>query len=346
MTDPRFHKRPVAISMARLAMIAGGELADPLHADFMIEGVGTLQQAGPNDLTFLDNPKYRLALEKTQAGACIVHPDLTRQVPKATRVIISRSPYKSYALAAQAFYPEPRPPAGYAATARVHPSARIGNGVVIEDYAIIGENVEIGDDCWIEPHAVVSAGSKIGARCRIGSQASISYALIGDEVRLYPGVRVGQDGFGFAIDPGGYVKVPQLGRVVIEGYSEIGANTTIDRGTLGDTVIGAGTWIDNLVQIGHNVKLGKACILAAQTGISGSTEIGDYVAIGGQAGIAGHLKVGAGARIAAKSGVTRDVPPGEEWMGYPAMPMKQYLRQVATMGRLVNERRSKGNHDD
>ena len=197
----------------------------------------------------------------------------------------------------------------------------------------------------MRPHAVISEGCIIGAKCRIGSHVSVSYALIGDNVRIYAGARIGQDGFGFAIDPAGFVKVPQLGRVMIEGHSEIGANTTIDRGALGDTVIGMGTWIDNMVQIAHNVKVGRGCMLAAQIGISGSTEIGDYVAVGGQAGFAGHLKIGSMARIAAKSGVTRDVPPKEEWMGYPAMPMKQYLRQVGTLNRLIARKNTSKEED-
>jgi UDP-3-O-[3-hydroxymyristoyl] glucosamine N-acyltransferase len=345
MTDTRFFKQPAPLSLAQIAGITGAELRDPSHGAFAVAGVGTLDDAGEDELSFLDNPKYRDALSRTKAGACMVHPDAVRFVPENVRVLISKSPYKAYALAAQALYPVPKPPAGIAATARVHASAKIGKDCVIEDYAVIAEGVEIGEGSWVEPHAVISGGCVIGRGCRIGAHASVAYAMIGDNVRLYPGVRIGQDGFGFAIDPAGYVKVPQLGRVIIEGHTEVGANATVDRGTLGDTVIGMGSWIDNLVQIAHNVKIGKACIIAAQTGISGSTQIGNYVAIGGQAGFAGHLKVGDMARIAAKSGVTRDVPAKEEWMGYPAMPMKQYLRQVATLNQIITKK-PKGSQDD
>ena len=345
MTDTRFFKQPAPLSLAQIAGITGAALSDPAHAAFTVAGVSTLDDAADTQLSFLDNPKYREALTRTKAGACIVHPDAAKYAPAGARLLLSKSPYKAYALAAQAFFPVPQPAAGIAATARVHPSAKIGAGCVIEDYAVIAEGVELGEGTWVEPHAVISAGCLVGRNCRIGAHASVAYALIGDNVRLYPGARIGQDGFGFAIDPAGYVKVPQLGRVIIEGHSEIGANTTIDRGTLGDTVIGMGSWLDNMVQIAHNVKVGKACIIAAQTGISGSTQIGNYVAIGGQVGIAGHLKVGDMARLAAKSGVTRDVPAKEEWMGYPAMPMKQYLRQVATLNLMINKK-TKGSQDD
>ena len=155
---------------------------------------------------------------------------------------------------------------------------------------------------------------------------------------VYTLARIGQDGFGFAIDPAGFVKVPQLGRVIIEDSVEIGANTTIDRGAGPDTVIGQGTWIDNLVQIGHNVKIGKGCVIVSQAGISGSTIIDDFVMIGGQAGIAGHLHVGSGAKVAAQSGIMRNIPAGEEQMGYPALPMKQFMRQIATLNRLSKKK--------
>jgi len=193
----------------------------------------------------------------------------------------------------------------------------------------------IGDNGWVEAGAHIDENVTIGARCRIGSNASLSHAVLDDHVRLYPGVRVGQDGFGFAIDPSGYVKVPQLGRVLIGSHVEIGANTTIDRGAGPDTVIGQGTWIDNLVQIGHNVKIGKGCVIVAQVGISGSTVIDDYVVIGGQVGIAGHLHIGSGVRIAAQSGVMKNIPAGQEMMGSPAMPIKDHMRQIIALKRLA-----------
>lgn len=337
MADLRFFKKPSALKLSQIATLTGAELANPEDGDYLIEDVATLDAGKPNSISFLDNRKYRDAFHATKAGACIIHPDLIKLAPSGVKLILSKSPYKSYAQTAQALYPDAIAPQPIAQTAKIHPTAKLAEDCVVEDYAVIGANVEIGSGCLVQSHAVINAGCKIGNNCRIGSQSVLSYALIGDNVRIYAGVKIGQDGFGFAIDPAGYVKVPQLGRVVIEGNSEIGANTTIDRGALNDTVIGFGSWLDNQIQIAHNVKIGKGCIIAAQVGISGSTEVGDYVLIGGQVGIAGHLKIGTMARIAAKSGVTRDIPAKEEWMGYPAMPMKQNLRHVALLNKMTKK---------
>jgi len=256
--------------------------------------------------------------------------------PDGLNLLISKNPYKSYALIAQAFYPEIYPDPEISQAASIDPQARVANGCIIEAGAVIGKGAEIGEGCWIEPNAVIGSNVVLGKKCRIGAGASVSHAVLGDHVRLYPGVRVGQDGFGFAIDPAGHVKVPQLGRVLIEDNVEIGANTTIDRGSGPDTVIGAGTWIDNLVQIAHNVKIGRGCVIIAQAGIAGSTEFGDFCVLAAQAGVAGHLKIGSGVRIGAQSGVMKDVAPGEEVLGAPAIPSKEFMRQVIALKRLTN----------
>jgi UDP-3-O-[3-hydroxymyristoyl] glucosamine N-acyltransferase len=213
----------------------------------------------------------------------------------------------------------------------------VGEGCVIADGVVIEEGAEIGAGSWIEANTVIGRSVKIGKGCRIGANCVISHSIIGDNVRIYPGCCIGQDGFGFAIDPTGFVKIPQLGRVIIEDSVEIGAGCTIDRGAGPDTVIGQGTWLDNLIQIGHNVKVGRGCIMAAQGGISGSTVLEDYVVLAGQVGVAGHLRIGKGARIAAKSGLLRDVPAGAEQMGYPAVPVKQFFKQFAYLGRAVTK---------
>ena len=200
---------------------------------------------------------------------------------------------------------------------------------------MIGAGVRIGPRCRVAPLAVIGAGVSMGRDCRIGTHASVSHAILGDRVVLYPGARVGQEGFGFAVTAEGFVTVPQLGRAILEDDVEVGANTAIDRGSLHDTVIGAGSRLDNLVQIGHNVRIGRCCVLVAQVGVSGSTEIEDFAMLGGQAGLAGHLKIGKGARIAAQAGVIGDVPAGAEYMGFPAEPSRAFLRGVATLRRLV-----------
>lgn len=259
------------------------------------------------------------------------------QAPAGLALLLTANPYKAYALIAQSFYLEPWPPAVIDPSARIAPDAVIGAGTTIEAGAQISSGVQIGRGSWIGPNAVIGTNVVLGEKCRVGPNAVISHALIGNNVRLYPGCCIGQDGFGFAIDPSGFVKVPQLGRVVIEDSVEIGANTTIDRGAGPDTVIGQGTWIDNLVQIGHNVKIGRGCVIVSQVGISGSTVVEDYAMLAGQAGIAGHLRIGRGAKIGAKAGVMRDVPAGEQVLGAPAVPVRQFMRQVAAVTRLLDK---------
>ncbi len=339
MADTRFFPKPAPVSLAQLAARTGAELYDPASGDYIIEAVAALDVAGDSQISFLDNAKYRDQFRATKAGACIVHPDMVENAPSGVRLLLSKSPYKSYALAAQVLYPEVRPEAGISKLASVHPSAKIGSNVVIGDFVTIGEQAEIGEGCWIEPHAHVGSGVVLGAHCRIGVHACVTHSVFGHHVRVYTGARIGQDGFGFAIDPSGFVKVPQLGRVVIGDHVEIGANTTIDRGASGDTTIGSGTWIDNLVQIAHNVKIGRACILVAQSGVAGSTELGDFVVLAGQVGVAGHLKIGSMVKVAAQSGVTKNIPAKEEWMGYPAMPMKRYLRQAVLLNKMVERKK-------
>ncbi len=289
-------------------------------------------------MSFLDNKKYIAMFESSRAGACVVHPDLVHRAPPGMALLLSSDPYRAYARAAQQFYPTSTPASGIAPGALVDPSSRIGEGGSIAAGAVIGPNVEIGARSIIGPNAVVGAGTVIGEDCIIGACASVTHAIVGNRVNIYPGARIGQDGFGFAMGLDGHVKVPQLGRVIIGDDVEIGANTTIDRGAGPDTVIGEGSKIDNLVQIGHNVQLGRGCVIVAQAGISGSTKLGDFVVVGGQAGLTGHLSIGAGARIAGKSGVMRDVSKGEAVGGIPAVPLVEWHRQTVAIGRLTRDK--------
>lgn len=339
MADPRFFCPPIPHSLAQIVAKLGNgvTLANAAYGDYIVNDVAALDSAEDGQISFLENPKYRDQFRVTRASACIVHPDMSQLAPAGIRLILSNTPYKSYALTAQMLYPEIRPEKrGVGQYVSIHPSAKIGQNVVIESFVTVGEGVEIGDDCWIESHSAIGRGVVLGRGVRVGNNVTISHAIIGERTRLYPGVRIGQDGFGFAIDPAGFVKVPQLGRVVIEDHVEIGANTTIDRGATADTVIGRGTWIDNLVQIGHNVKIGRGCILVSQVGVAGSSVLEDYVVLGGQVGVAGHLRIGKMSRVAAQSGVTKDIPQGQEWMGYPAMPMKRYLRQSVYLAKMTS----------
>jgi UDP-3-O-[3-hydroxymyristoyl] glucosamine N-acyltransferase len=224
------------------------------------------------------------------------------------------------------------------ASESVHRSARLEEGVTVEPGAVIGAEASIGRGTTIAAGSVIGYRVYVGRDCYIGPNATLTHALIGNRVTIHAGASIGQDGFGFAMGRAGHQKVPQIGRVIIQDDVEIGANTTIDRGALRDTVIGEGTKIDNLVQIGHNVVVGRHCIIVAQTGISGSAELGDFVALGGQVGVVGHVKIGTGAQIAGSSNVRGDVPPGVRWGGTPAKPTRLWFRELTILRQLAERK--------
>ncbi len=336
--DRRFFAGSGPQTLGSVAAAAGGEVP-PATEQLLLDGVAPLHSAGPTQVSFIDNRRYLDALAQTRAGAVIVAPALAAKVPAGAVPIVTQIPYLGWARVAALFYPEPPVLAWVHELAVIDPSARLGEGVQIGPFVVIGAGAEIGDGCRIDAHAAIGPGVVLGADCRVGSHVSISHALIGARVRLFPGVRIGQDGFGFAVGPAGFVSVPQLGRVVIDDDVEIGANTTIDRGSAQDTVIGAGTRIDNLVMIGHNVRVGRSCVIVAQVGIAGSVEIGDGVVIGGQAGFVGHVRVGDRVRIGAQAGVMGDVEAGAEIVGSPAAPARTVLREIAWLRRAVRQAR-------
>lgn len=338
MADPRYFERAGPFSLGDLAARIGARLADASQADLVVSDVASLEQAGPGQLAFLDNPKYAAAFSATRAAACILHEKNVALAPSGVALLLAGNPYLSYARAAQLFYPASRPAPGVHPSAHVHSEAKLGHGVAVGAMAVIEEGASIGAGTIVGPACHVGRNVVVGEDCRLASSVTLSHCEIGARVTLHPGVRIGQDGFGFAPDPSGHVKVPQLGRVLVGDDCEIGANSTIDRGAGPDTVIGPGCWIDNLVQIGHNVTLGRGCIIIAQAGVAGSTQLGDYVVLAAQSGIAGHLKIGTGARIGAKSGVMTDIPAGASFFGIPATRVKEYFRQVATLRRLAQKR--------
>jgi len=338
MADPRFFHNAGPFTLAQLAERCGAELAPGADPAKLIHDVAPLDVAGADQISFLDNKKYADSFAKSGAGACLVHPAMAERAPAGMALLLSNNPYRSYALTAQAFYPLLAAKTLIAPTAHVDPTAVLGEGVQVDPGAVIGPKAEIGAGSRIGPNAVVGAGVVLGEGCSIGACASVSHAILGKRVNIYPGARIGQDGFGFAMGPQGHVKVPQLGRVIIGDDVEVGANATIDRGAGPDTVIGAGSMIDNLVQIAHNVQLGRGCVIVSQVGISGSTKLGDFVVAAGQAGITGHLSIGTGAQIAAQSGVMRDVGPGEKVGGSPAQPMTDWLRQSAILAKMAKKK--------
>lgn len=339
MVDSRFFVNHGPFTASDLAAATGATLASPEMGARPLKDVAPLDRATGSDVSFFDNSKYVEQFLGSAAGACFVRAKFVDQAPKGMSLLVTEDPYRCYALAAQKFYPAPRPEVGISPAAHVHPTATIGKNVSIGVGAVIGANVMIGDDSSIGPNAVIESGVQIGKGTQVGGLTSISHAIIGNRVLIHRGVQIGQDGFGFALNREGHVKVPQLGRVVIEDDVEIGSNTTIDRGTGPDTYIGEGTKIDNLVQIGHNVNIGKRAVIIAQTGISGSTRIGEGAVLAGQSGIAGHLKIGAGAKIAAKSGVMGDIPAGSSYGGSPAVPVVDWHRQTIALSRLIKPKR-------
>lgn len=336
MADPRFFTRQGPFTLSQIATLCGGELADGADPGLMIADVGALAEAEPGSVSFFLNPKkYGDALAATRASAVIVHADQAARVPDGIAVILAANPHKAYALTAQAFYPRSATEPGISSRAVVHEDAQLGDNVAIAPGVVIEAGAEIGEGTVIGPNTVVGRNVKIGRDGWIAPQVSLSHCLIGDRVVIHAGARIGQDGFGFAIDLEGHVSLPQLGRVIIQDGVNIGANSCVDRGAGEDTVIGEGTYIDNLVQIGHNCVVGRHCAISGHVGLSGSCVLGDYVAVGGGAGLADHVTIGTGAQIGARSGVMRDVPPGGQVLGLPAMPIKQFFRQVAALNKLA-----------
>lgn len=343
MADPRFFVRQGPFPLGRLAEVAGAELGGASDPDRVFTDVAPLETAGPDDLSFLDNRRYVTAFESSKAGACLIAPDLADRAPPGMALLVTAKPYTGYARIAAAFYPESSAEAGQHDTAIVAETARIGAGTSVGPGAVIGERVEIGRACRIDANAVIADGVVIGDATSIGANAFLSHCIIGRRCVIHAGVCIGNRGFGFAMDAEGFTDVPQLGRVLIEDAVEVGANSTIDRGAGPDTVIGAGSKIDNLIQIGHNVRLGRGCVLVAQSGIAGSTKLEDQVVVAAQAGIAGHLTIGKGAQISAKSGVMRDIPPGQAVGGSPSMPLKEFFRLCTLWQRQL---KAKGRRDE
>ncbi len=331
------------LTIGEIAQLTGAEPPKGASLDRAISNVAALDRAGPNDLTFFDNATYLAQFTATHAGVCLTARRFAAQAPPHTVALCADDPYRSFVTVLRELFPEALRPSslfdakGVSPSSLVHPSARLENGVVVDPGAVIGPQVEIGAGTVIAANAVIGPGVRIGRDCSIGAGASIQYALIGDRVIVHTGCRIGQDGFGYVMGGAVHIKVPQIGRVIIQDDVEIGAGTAIDRGAIRDTVIGEGTKIDNLVQIGHNVEIGRHCVLVAQTGISGSVTLGDFVVLGARVGVNNHVRIGEGAQIAATSIVHGDVPPGARWGGVPAKPVKQWFREMKILERIARQ---------
>ena len=339
MEHPGFYDRAGPFALEKIAAAGEAVLSDPARTQLMARDIRPLNAAGPEHVAFIDNPRYLPELADTKALACFVHQKFADRVPPGTSALVTPEPYRAYAKALVMFYPDAGyPKAGWAAdgaNSLVHPTARLEDGVIVEAGAIVGPEAQIGAGTRIAAGAVIGYRCAIGRNCFIGPRAVITHALIGNNVIIHAGAAIGQDGFGFAMGRSGHFKVRQIGRVIIQDWVEIGANAAIDRGALRDTVIGEGTKIDNLVQIGHNVVVGRHCVMAGQVGISGSTVLEDFVVMGGQSGTVGHITLGSGAQIGGNSGVAESVPRGARWGGTPAKPLKAWAKEVAILKWMV-----------
>jgi UDP-3-O-[3-hydroxymyristoyl] glucosamine N-acyltransferase len=307
----------------------------------LVYDVAGLSQAGAQHLSFFDGMRARQDFQTTKAGWCLVKsaPSL-RPFPPSTVLITAPAIARAFATMASTFYPDHELLLSFEGS--VHPTARLGDGVQIAAGVVIGPGADIGEKTRIATGSVIGRGVTIGRNCLVGPRVSIQCAHIGDEVVIQAGAAIGSSGFGFASLADGHVKIPQLGRVIVQDRVEIGANSTIDRGALGDTLIGEGTKIDNLVQIGHNTRVGRHCVMAGQVGISGSVTLGDFVLLGGKVGVADHVTIGDRVRVAGLSGVGTDLEAGADYGGIPARPLMQWKREIAALANLVRTRKRTG----
>jgi len=350
MTEPAFFVPARHFEVGEIAALTGSRLVDASQEKVTISRLAPASEGGEETLVFIDGKRNASRINSVRAAALLCSEEVAESAPDGIAVLVSPKPQHAFAMVARLLFPEASRPQPVTGETGISPKAMISEGAIIEDGAIIeagaviGVGASIGRGTIIGPNAVVGAGCSIGRDGYVGPNASLQYAIVGDRVIIHPGAQIGQDGFGFLLGPNGFEKNPQIGRVIIQDDVEIGANTSVDRGALSDTIIGEGTKIDNLVQIGHNVHIGRRCVIAGHCGLSGSVTLGEYVMLGGQVGIADHIKVGDRAQLAASSGVMDDVPAGERWAGSPAKPMRQAFREIAALRSLVDGMRkgSKG----
>jgi UDP-3-O-[3-hydroxymyristoyl] glucosamine N-acyltransferase len=343
VADPRFYENRGPVALAAICARLKLEVPAGACGDAAVADVATIESAGPDHLVFCATRAGAKQLPHARAGYCLADAALEVEPPAGMILLRTSSSIAAFAVVAQMLYPD-NALTSWAQTEPISASANIGKQVQFGPGVVVGAKAEIGDGTRIGPSTVIGPGVAIGRNCEIGSNVTITHAYLGDEILVLPGAQIGQPGFGFASGPRGHAKIPQLGRVIVQDRVEIGACTTVDRGALGDTVIGEGTKIDNLVQIGHNAQIGRHCVIVGQVGMSGSCELGDFVVLGGQVGLADHVKIGDGARLAARSAMPPGVlPGGQDYGGAPPVPIREWRRQIAVIARLTKKSKQHAN---
>jgi UDP-3-O-[3-hydroxymyristoyl] glucosamine N-acyltransferase len=347
VTEFRFFARAANVSVAEIAALTGAVPCEGADLSRRLAGIAPVDRACADDLTFVAETKFAAALESTRAGAVLTSERFVRHAPSSVAVLRVHKPYDAFVAVAREIYRSALRPRsvfgtiGVAPTAVIHSSALLGRDVTIDPFAVIGPFAKIGSGTLIGAHAVIGENVRIGADCAIGANCTVTHADLGERVVIHTGCYNGQDGFGYVSSAEGHIKIPQVGSVVIHNEVEIGSGTRIDRGGMRDTVIGEGTKIDNLCQIGHNCVIGRHCIIVAQSGLSGSVTIEDFAVLGPRTGIIPHITVGKGAMLASRSTVYENVPAGEVWGGFPAKPKLQWMREMVALRNLAARGRKK-----
>jgi UDP-3-O-[3-hydroxymyristoyl] glucosamine N-acyltransferase len=338
MPDPRFFEDLGPVTLEELAELTGAELSQAGAARRSVRAVAILSQAGAGTVTFLSDRKHAEPLAQAKAAAAFVQAKDAELLPKGCAALVTRNPQGAYAVAAQRLHRLRLLAPGPAIAA----DAELEEGVGIAPGVVIGAGARIGRGTTLGANAVIGPGVAIGRDCAISAGVFIGCALIGDRVKILAGAVIGEAGFGATVGAQGLIDIPQLGRVILQDGVTIGANSCVDRGAFDDTVVGENSKIDNLVQIAHNVRVGRNCVMAAHTGISGSVTIGDGAQFGGRAGVADHVTIGDGARVGAAAGVMKDIPAGETWGGFPAQPIRSWLRENVWLSRMASRKERSG----
>jgi UDP-3-O-[3-hydroxymyristoyl] glucosamine N-acyltransferase len=349
MTDPVFFVPSRRYTVAEVANLTGSQLVNTAYSETLIETIASAGDGDAGSLVFVEGKRNAGLMVDLRATAVLCPPEFADKAPAGVAVLVNSRPHQAFAMVGRLMFPAAAMPVALTAETGVSPgahvdaSARVEPGAVIEAGAVIGPGVGMGSGTVVAPNAVIGRDCQIGRDGYVGPGVSVQYALVGNRVILHGGARIGQDGFGFVGGARGPERVPQIGRVIIQDDVEIGSNTTVDRGAMADTVIGEGTKIDNLVQIAHNVRIGRGCIIAGHCGISGSVTIGDFVMLGGRVGIADHITVGDRVQVAASAGLMYDIPAGERWAGMPAQPMRDFFRELSAIRNFTKHSRGDKN---